>query len=357
MILLDVCSSPEVLLIIRMVRNIINIIRIAVPILLIISLMYGFIRPIVSANDELNKELSRGVKKIIAAILVFFIPTFINILLSIAGAKNIGVAECFNNATTQNITQAYLKKAQEYISIANKTISRADYNKAASEVSNVSAQITKLTGDENITDIPKLKNQLKTVEAKVVKKEEEIKKAKEEEEKRKEEERKKQYEQRQQQNNNDYNSSDGNNGGHSSGTFPAVGSGPGEFVAKYYGTAHDYDNGWGLQCVDGFRFFCSVYGLWSGTAPGGNAGGFWEDRYRYTNNFDIITNPKDFRNGDWVIWKEGSGSHPSSHVAMYYNGQEFGQRQSCDKSRSFCLSNTNFNDAAGALRPKIYYKK
>lgn len=120
-----------------------------------------------------------------------------------------------------------------------------------------------------------------------------------------------------------------------------------EFVKQYNGKAIDYDHAFGVQCVDGFRAFCQ----WAfGTSwPTGNgwADGYWYNRAKYSKYF-IPVSPRDIHEGDWVIWARGSKSHPSSHIAMYHNGMEFGQNQG--GNRAFCLKYTNFADCLGALR-------
>ncbi len=330
--ILSICDNTEVLLIFRMIKTAINIIRIAVPLILIISLMYGFLRPILSdKKDALTNESSTAIKKIIAAILVFFIPTFINLLLDMSGTKDLGITKCFSNATTQNITAAYIRNAKKYVEIANNTIDRTDYNKAKGEVSYANSQIYKMTGSENITDIPKLEGQLKEIEKKVVKKEKELEEARQ----KKKEEIKKNPQK-----------------------YADLTDGPDKFVEAYYGRAIAWDTNYGVQCVGGFKVWCSVNGVPVQATPNDYASGYWyyKDSLGYSQYFDYIYDRNDFRNGDWVIWGSG-GSHPNTHIAMYYNGQEFGQRQSCASDRSFCLANTNFNDALGALRPKVYYKK
>lgn len=124
---------------------------------------------------------------------------------------------------------------------------------------------------------------------------------------------------------------------------------PLDFYKMYNGKAIDADGGYGVQCVDGFRVFCQ----WAfGTSwPTGNgwADGYWYSRNQHLNYFKPV-GANELRDGDWVIWKRGSKSHPSSHIAMYYQGYEFGQNQG--GNRGFCLKRTNFADALGGLRWK-----
>ncbi len=138
---------------------------------------------------------------------------------------------------------------------------------------------------------------------------------------------------------------------------------PASFVNEYNGKAIDYDGAYGVQCVDGFEVGISYLGIPTMPTPNNWADGFWTclnadgSPNTATENwqkkyFDKIRKPEDFHDGDWVIWARGSGSHPSSHLAMFYEGQEFGENQG--GNRAFCLKQTDFSDALGALRPKAW---
>lgn len=122
------------------------------------------------------------------------------------------------------------------------------------------------------------------------------------------------------------------------------------FYEKYNGQAFDYDKAYGVQCVDGARLWMDYFLGSSIPCSGGWASGYWTGNRAWfkSKGCTEITSPSNLRNGDLVIWNRGSASHPSSHVAMYYNGQEFGQNQG--GNRGFCLKSTNFNDMAGAFR-------
>lgn len=139
---------------------------------------------------------------------------------------------------------------------------------------------------------------------------------------------------------------------------------PGTFVNTFNGKTVDFDGAYGVQCVDGFKEGCVYIDIPPQPCPNNwaesywtckNADGSinqntkaWQEKY-----FDLISDFRQFRDGDWVIWPRGCVSHPSSHVAMYYKGQEFGERQ-YENNRAFCLKDTDFSDASGALRPKTW---
>lgn len=131
---------------------------------------------------------------------------------------------------------------------------------------------------------------------------------------------------------------------------------PKQFVEKYNGRGIDWDGAYGIQCVDAFKLCCQLLGIPVKATPNNWADGYWlyRNQLGFDKYFDYVTGSQNFKNGDWVIWKQKSASHPSSHIAMYYNGKEFGQNQG--GNRYFNLKATNFTDALGALRPKVWAK-
>lgn len=126
---------------------------------------------------------------------------------------------------------------------------------------------------------------------------------------------------------------------------------PQSFYDQYNGQRIDFDGSYGVQCVDGFKVFCSWIGAPVRTTGNGYADGYWYNRNTngYSKYFYFVSR-NDLRNGDWVFWARGSGSHPHSHVAMYYNGKEFGENQG--GNRQFRLINGHFGDALGGFRWK-----
>jgi len=125
---------------------------------------------------------------------------------------------------------------------------------------------------------------------------------------------------------------------------------PSEFVSKYIGQRIDYDAAYDVQCVDGFKVFCKWAGIPVKATPNNWANGYWiyKDQLGYSQWFDYITDPAKLRDGDWCIWDKGS-SCPDSHIAMYYKGQFFGERQG--GNQGFLMKDLK-KDIMGALRWK-----
>lgn len=116
-----------------------------------------------------------------------------------------------------------------------------------------------------------------------------------------------------------------------------------------------FNEGFGLQCVAGFKEFqFSLAGTY--VSAGGAA-----KNYAYTHSavealgFTWHDGNTGFQNGDWAIWTDGQ----FGHVAMYYNGKWFGQNQGAKDGNigtPFNLMSLPTSGIAGFYRPNIYDK-
>lgn len=128
---------------------------------------------------------------------------------------------------------------------------------------------------------------------------------------------------------------------------------PEQFYAETVGKVIDYDGAYGAQCVDAFRYWGKMNSVPIPPTPNNWADGYWysRDALGFSKWFVYVTDGN-YRTGDWIFWARGSKSHPSSHVAMWFYGQEYGENQG--GSGGFSLKLTDFSDALGALRWKGY---
>ena len=129
--ILDICDNVDVLKIMRIINIIVTIIKISVPIILIISAMLDYMKA-VKDNDELAKTSKLIVTKLVAAILVFLIPTFVNIIARVM--NNTSYLSCLPLGTIEGISKAYEETARTYIENAKKTYKESDYNLALNAI-------------------------------------------------------------------------------------------------------------------------------------------------------------------------------------------------------------------------------
>lgn len=160
--IISICENGDVLSVIRIVNIVITIIKIVVPILLILTLMIDYIKAVYkNDNDALVKTNKTAVTKVIAAILVFMIPTFINVIASISSYDKSGFTSCINNATPEKIHEAYVDQAQKRVDIAKNDLTEPTYLYATQEV-------TKL---KDGSDKDRLKKELEAIKEKLDEKE------------------------------------------------------------------------------------------------------------------------------------------------------------------------------------------
>ena len=114
-----------------------------------------------------------------------------------------------------------------------------------------------------------------------------------------------------------------------------------------------FNEGWGYQCVAGFKEF--QYSLCGSYA---NAGGSAKN-YAYSHTaveslgFKWHGGTSGLQNGDWCVWTSGE----FGHVAMYYNGKFFGQNQGASNGAigtPFNLMSLSLGGCAGYYRPNLY---
>ena len=116
--ILDVCSSSSVMNIVAFVKLAITIITIAVPIILIVSCMISAFRAMTSGDSDLvNKLFGEWIRKTIAAIIIFFIPNLVFIVISTV-TSNEDVKNCYQSASFSSAKQ----KASSEKSSAEKQI-------------------------------------------------------------------------------------------------------------------------------------------------------------------------------------------------------------------------------------------
>lgn len=136
MLILSICSVPEVLELMSVVNTAILIIKIVVPILLIITGMITLMNTIKTGNDDLLAKAKKSlINKCIAAILVFMIPTLVNVVVLVSDPEN-DYKACLD-VTEESIAEAYQNKADELVKKAESSKKLEDYANAVSAVSKV----------------------------------------------------------------------------------------------------------------------------------------------------------------------------------------------------------------------------
>lgn len=134
--ILGICGEPDILKVIMLVKTVMNIIRIAVPIILIVLMMITYAQA-AAKNEAVSKTNMFFVYRGIAAVVIFAIPTLVIALLNIVGANDKQFKDCMDFANPVGISNAYTNKASRAIENLRKTLSNDDYFNAENAIRNV----------------------------------------------------------------------------------------------------------------------------------------------------------------------------------------------------------------------------
>ena len=171
------CNSNTLVVLFVFVKNILNLITILAPILLMVSLVYTFIR--MAQNPEDKKLVKRIKNAYLSTAVIFFIPLFVNTTMYLLG-YNFEISSCWNNtlsvnynphyikdSTEDKITQSILTNPDEYESGVKKPISDSSSSSSSStsrDFSNYQDTIV-VSGKGNFTKYQLTETQLKQITA------------------------------------------------------------------------------------------------------------------------------------------------------------------------------------------------
>ena len=92
--ILSLCQNGDVLSVFRIINIVILFIKIIVPIILIVNGMLTIMKTIkVGEEDLLASAKKQLVNNVIAAVIIFLVPTFVNVIIKTVGTEN-GYKNC-----------------------------------------------------------------------------------------------------------------------------------------------------------------------------------------------------------------------------------------------------------------------
>lgn len=104
-LLIDFCTDARVMRIMYLIKTVLSVIFIVVPIILIASLMITVVKAVLNADDQtLAKVKKSGINKVIAAIVVFLVPTLVAMLMDMIGFTK--YRDCFAGLTNERVRSA-----------------------------------------------------------------------------------------------------------------------------------------------------------------------------------------------------------------------------------------------------------
>lgn len=100
---IDICEESGFLGVLVYAKAVINIISILVPILLVIFLAIELAKIVFGSEENFKKHVKSIILKIIATSLVFFMPTFTNLFLSMLNETPYTETKCWDNANMTTV--------------------------------------------------------------------------------------------------------------------------------------------------------------------------------------------------------------------------------------------------------------
>jgi hypothetical protein len=146
------CSEPFVLEIMRIVNTLIGLLKIAVPLILIVIIMINVGKGIVEGEEELNKAIKGSISKLIAAILIFFVPTIVVSVFKLT-LPNSEFLDCLTVKTKEDISKVYVSRIEEYIRRASESLSVEDYDSAKGLLTRIKDDMKKQEYSEKLSQI------------------------------------------------------------------------------------------------------------------------------------------------------------------------------------------------------------
>lgn len=130
---MSICTDPDLLKIMYIVNNLITIIKIGLPLFIIVKATLDMVK--LTLNGEMNyfkEAFSKISIRLIAAVLIFFIPTIVNVIFGFIEDRDF--ISCLTETTMEDVKAAYVRRADLSVALAERSLEKRDYDTAYSYV-------------------------------------------------------------------------------------------------------------------------------------------------------------------------------------------------------------------------------
>lgn len=131
--ILSICEVPETLKIVRIIKIVITLIKIVVPIMLIVMIMIDLTKDVIANNKETLKIIT---SRLVAAILIFLVPTFVVTITSLIFPK-LEYMNCFDNARSEVINSLYESNMESIITKLERSKDEDTFRYAINYLNNI----------------------------------------------------------------------------------------------------------------------------------------------------------------------------------------------------------------------------
>ncbi len=161
------CENPDVLTVMMYVKNVIKLIFNVVPVIVLIFVFIDFGKNVFTdSEEERKKNIGKAIKRFIACVIVFFVPTIVSGLFNILskGGLDVGYLACFSNANSTYIDDSYENIAAEALASAEIELTDESIYKAERSLTKVKDEDLKVEMGVRIAELKDLVATLKKEE-------------------------------------------------------------------------------------------------------------------------------------------------------------------------------------------------
>lgn len=148
--LLAVCNDPNLLQGVLIAKKIIQILEIVGPLGVVLYASIDVVKAVTSKDQSsIKKQLDMIPKRLLAMAILFFVPMFVDITMSIAD-NEFEYSACFKNATQDNIESLFVDMANEKIAEVRTVMSDPDWlsHNALYALEDAKGAINKIVDDQ-----------------------------------------------------------------------------------------------------------------------------------------------------------------------------------------------------------------
>ena len=139
---LDICTEPNILKVILFIKTLLSYLFFIIPMGLIVMISIDFAKNVIAGkDDDMKKNLSLAIKRIIYCVAMFLVPTIVDATMGLLGELNVDYATCITNAETETINSFIL-------SAANKAVEELESNQTDYNLITANEAISQLEDEE-----------------------------------------------------------------------------------------------------------------------------------------------------------------------------------------------------------------
>ena len=155
------CEDVLLLTIFNILNKIIVIAKIVIPLIIIVTGMLEFFKVVTSGSpDSVTKSLMGIFYKFVAAVLIFFLPSIVGLVMGLNGSYDESNVTCLLNANDKTLSDAKIKRATEAVEEFEQNLVSSEYMIANRYVSHVTDENKKAELEERLKNAKKAMNSL-----------------------------------------------------------------------------------------------------------------------------------------------------------------------------------------------------